>query len=104
MMQACCLVVVSQLLPDVASIYIDASVVHKSPLRYRLINLMNDRVQGTFSQLSIDSSIVTILSRAVELSWAIALFFDEAHVLYKNETDWSDIFASVTGFRGAVFL
>jgi hypothetical protein len=103
MMQTCCLVV-GQLLPNVASIYIDASVLHKSPLRHSLVHLMNDRGQGKFPDLSIDSSIVTILSRVEMLNCAIALFVDEAHVLYKNETDWPDILACITGFRSAVFL
>ena len=103
MMQTCCLVV-GQLLPDVASIYIDASILHKSPLRHSLVHLMNDRAQGNFPDLSIDSPIVTILSRAEKLNCAIALFVDEAHVLYKNQTDWPDILACITGFRSAVFL
>ena len=79
MMQTFCLVV-GQLLPDVASIYIDASIHHKSPLRHSLVQLLNDRAQGTLPDLSIDFEIGPILSRAEELKCVLALFIDEAHV------------------------
>jgi hypothetical protein len=105
MMQTCCLVV-GQLLPEIATIYIDASVYHNRSLRFSLVHLLNERLTSSsvFEKLSLDSEIGDILARSAELKCTLAIFIDEAHVCYKNNTDWPDILACVSGFRSAVFL
>jgi hypothetical protein len=101
MMQTCCLVV-GQLLPDTVSMYLDASVEHQFPFRHSLIHLLNERSRD--NSLDINSPIRIVLSRAAELKCSLSIFIDEAHVLYKNETDWPDILACITGYRSSVFL
>jgi hypothetical protein len=104
MMQTCCLVV-GQLLPQAATIYLDASVHRNDPLRLSLIHLLNERSGGgPYPVLPLDVRIEIVLARAAQLNCSLVLFIDEAQALYRNETDWSDLMACITGFRCAVFL
>jgi hypothetical protein len=104
MMQTCCLIV-GQLLPQAATIYLDASVHQKDPLRLSFIHLLNERSSGgPYPDLPLDVRIEIVLARAAQLNCSLVIFIDEAQALYRNETDWSDLLACITSFRCAVFL
>ncbi len=106
MLKTCCLIV-GQLLPNLASIYIDASKESSHHFREYLVTMLNDKailLGKPHEELSSEADINEILCFAAKLNCSLALFVDEAHILVDRPHDWPDLLACISSFRSAVFL